>query len=62
MLLVVTYQAQKLSFAIFVVLLRAQQGNNEENKSRGIAGLSGRCRWLYDMIPNIVDFLAAPNT
>lgn len=19
-------------------------------------------RWLYDMIPNIVDFLAAPNT
>lgn len=42
MLLVVTHQAQKLSFAIFAVLLRAQQGNNEENKSRGIAGLRGR--------------------
>ena len=42
MLLVVTHQAQKLSFAIFAVLLRAQQGNNEENKNRGIAGLRGR--------------------
>ena len=43
MLLVVTHQAQKLSFVIFAVLLRAQQGNNEENRSHGKAGLCGRC-------------------